>query len=421
MLCNKVSGTSAGLWLLIPELLRLGVWDLLKGWTGGGDRDIAPRIALQMVNEAAMCSTRIRRKNSLGHQGFQLANGMSRLVTDQEVHKLLDQHTMEQAQELLIQLGIQRRLCGHYLSNTIAIDPHRIVSTSKRVMNKKMKGSDHPPQKMIQTYFSVCTETGQPIMATMASTGMPTSQATKTLIQNTSIIMPSYALIVADKEHYTQETLQNILAPDQYDVLVPVIHSEKITKLIQELTYKPLWAGYAIAETPFCFEKSKQVFRLLAQRSGEIPSEYSYNAYITTSAQPADQLLTEEYDKRWTIESFFNFEDKMGLSRASTHNLNIRYGKLSLTMMAQAATYQLRQKLNQEYRSWNAEHLANEIVGRADGDIRVHDDTIIVSFYDAPKHLNPNQYIGLPRILESEGINPKIPWLYDFKLDFRFK
>lgn len=421
MLCNKVSGTSAGIWLLIPELLRLGVWDLLKGWTGGGNRDIAPRIALQMVNEAAMCSTRIRRKNSLGHQGFQLANGMSRLVTDQEVHKLLDQHTMNQAQELLIHLGIQRQLSGHYSSNTIAIDPHRIISTSKRVMTKKMKGSDCPAQKMIQTYFSVCTETGQPIMATMASSGMPTSQATKTLIHDTSLIMPSYQLIVADKEHYTQETLQNILAPEHYDVLVPVIHSEKITKLIQGLTYKPLWAGYAIAETPFSFEKSKQIFRLLAQRSGERPSDYSYSAFLTTSTLPADQLLAEEYDKRWTIESFFNFEDKMGLSRASTHNLNIRYGKLALTMMAQAATYQLRNKLNQEYKTWNAQHLANEIVGRADGDIRVHDDTIFVTFYGAPKHINPNQYIGLPRILESQGINPKIPWLYNFKLDFRFK
>jgi hypothetical protein len=421
MLCNKVSGTSAGLWLLIPELLRLGCWDLLKGWTGGGDRDIAPRIALQMVNEAAMCSTRIRRKNSLGHQGFQLANGMSRLVTDQEVHKLLDQHTMNQCQELLIQLGIQRQLSGHYPSSTIAIDPHRIISTSKRVMTKKMKGSDYPAQKMIQTYFSVCTETGQPIMATMASSGMPTSQATKTLIHDTSLIMPSYQLIVADKEHYTQETLQNILAPEHYDVLVPVINSEKITKLIQGITYKPVWAGYAIAETPFSFEKSKQVFRLLAQRSGERPSEYSYSAFLTTSTQPADLLLAEEYDKRWTIESFFNFEDQMGLSRASTHNLNIRYGKLALTMMAQAATYQLRKKLNQEYKTWDAQHLANEIVGRADGDIRVHDDTIIVTFYGAPNHINPNQYLGLPRILESQGINPKIPWLYDFKLDFRFK
>jgi len=27
----------------------------------------------------------------------------------------------------------------------------------------------------------------------------------------------------------------------------------------------------------------------------------------------------------------------------------------------------------------------------------------------------------MPEKLSSEGINPTIPWLYDFKLDFRFK
>jgi len=34
---------------------------------------------------------------------------------------------------------------------------------------------------------------------------------------------------------------------------------------------------------------------------------------------------------------------------------------------------------------------------------------------------SPNYYQGLPAKLISEGINPKVPWLYDYKLDFRFK
>ena len=31
ILSNKVCGTHMGLWLLIPEYLRLGAWDLLNG------------------------------------------------------------------------------------------------------------------------------------------------------------------------------------------------------------------------------------------------------------------------------------------------------------------------------------------------------------------------------------------------------
>ncbi|MDA3882102.1 MAG: hypothetical protein PF481_02350 [Bacteroidales bacterium] len=49
MLAQKVSGTSAGLWLLVPEMLRLGLWDILKAWTGKEDTTLEPKIALQMV------------------------------------------------------------------------------------------------------------------------------------------------------------------------------------------------------------------------------------------------------------------------------------------------------------------------------------------------------------------------------------
>lgn len=121
------------------------------------------------------------------------------------------------------------------------------------------------------------------------------------------------------------------------------------------------------------------------------------------------------------MEEFFRFENDMGLNRASTLNLNVRYGKLALAMIAQAATYQLREKLKEDYRKWEARHLSNEVLAWADGDIRVKGDTILITFYGHPDHFNPQDYINLPAKLMTEGINPKIPWLYDYKLDFKFK
>jgi hypothetical protein len=60
LLADKVSGNMVGLWLLIPEHLRLGTWDLLCGWTGMAPNTVQPRLALQLVNEAALCVTGIR-------------------------------------------------------------------------------------------------------------------------------------------------------------------------------------------------------------------------------------------------------------------------------------------------------------------------------------------------------------------------
>jgi len=67
-------------------------------------------------------------------------------------------------------------------------------------------------------------------------------------------------------------------------------------------------------------------------------------------------------------------------------------------------------------------HLSDAIFGSIDGDIRVENDTIIITCYNVPKELNlEKSYQNLPNKLISEGFNPRIPWLYNFKLDFRFK
>ena len=96
-LSKKISGTLVGLWFLAAEHLRLGNWDLIKGYTGCSDADIEPRIAMQIVNEAALCSNRIRSSNYITHQGFELLNGLGWLVTDTQEHDLLDKHTVSEA------------------------------------------------------------------------------------------------------------------------------------------------------------------------------------------------------------------------------------------------------------------------------------------------------------------------------------
>lgn len=394
---------------------------MLKGYTGCKDADIQPRIAMQIVNEAALCSNRIRKRNYLAHQGFELLNGLGFLVTDEQVHELLDSHTVQEAQALQETLALIRKNNGHYVGNLIAIDPHRITSTSQRIMPKKKKQPDQPASKMLQTFFAIDAQSGQPIGCGIGSSAAKTTQATIDLLNMVKPIS-SNALILADKEHFTEHLFSCIDQDSDFTFLVPAISSEKIRKIERSLSYEPKWAGYAIAETGFSFAGHKDKYRLICQREGETTQDYSYKSFLAISEKPAITLLTEDYSNRWSIEDFFNFDGAMGFDRASTFNLNVRYGKMSLALLAQAATYELRKKLPQPYNRWNSTHLAEAVFTKMDGDIRVKDDTIIVTCYNTPKELNLQEhYQNLPGRLINEGINPKIPWLYDFKLDFRFK
>jgi hypothetical protein len=255
----------------------------------------------------------------------------------------------------------------------------------------------------------------------MSSTGLPTSKATCELLDATHQILKSKALVVADKEHFTKEIINHANKHHDFDILIPALNIPRIKKIYPSLSYKRKWAGFAIAETRYNFENDQEEYRLIVQRIGEKQDEYEYKSFLTTSKKEARTLICENYDKRWSVEEFFRFENELGISRASTFNLNIRYGKLALALMAQAATYQLRKKMNEDYQKWDAKHLANEILASSDGDIRAKGDTIIVTFYGAPKHINSSDYVNLPTKLSGEGVNPRIPWLFDYKLDFRFK
>ena len=424
ILANKLSGTHVGLWLLVPEYLRLGAWDLLSGcFSKTTNGDLNTRLALQMVNEAALCVNRVRERGSLCNQGFSLVNGLSFLATDETIHELLDGNTVQTYEQLQITLMQLRSLEGHYgHERVIALDPHRISSATRRIMPKKKKRANEPAHKMMQTFFAVDAFSGQPFGFTLGSSGKNCSPASLQLISMLEQGGCEEALFVVDKEYFSQEVTDYFYHHPTFDILMPAPEFKTITGCFEQLEYTPLWAGYAYASSTFNSGQNPNQLKLLVQREGEQKGKYHYKPFLTTSTKKAVDLLTQIFPERWTIEEFFNFNGDMGWNRASTFNLNIKYGKQTMALIAQAATHQLKNKLPGNYKTWTAEHTAQQVLTNMEGDIRVEDDTIIVTYYRDHEELNLKQHFeNLPQILQNEGINPKIPWLFDFKLDFRFK
>ena len=67
------------------------------------------------------------------------------------------------------------------------------------------------------------------------------------------------------------------------------------------------------------------------------------------------------------------------------------------------------------------EHWARNLLQGLEGEGRVNPDTLVVTLYNAPKaELWRAHYENLPHKLRQESVDPHIPWLSNFKLDFRF-
>jgi hypothetical protein len=112
----------------------------------------------------------------------------------------------------------------------------------------------------------------------------------------------------------------------------------------------------------------------------------------------------------------------LGWDRAGTQNLNIRYGHMTMALLAQAVLRRLRQRLGLPQAVWDGKHLAKDVLQGLEGDVRVTQDTLIVTYYNAPEAERlRGQYQNLPARLRAEGVDPHIPWLYGYQLDFRFR
>jgi len=297
-------------------------------------------------------------------------------------------------------------------------------------MRMHSKKSSEKPVKMAQTFWLLDADTEQPVCFTTATASRTVAQATPGLLDLAAqILAPQQdaALVLADIEHFSADLLDHVAQRDEFELLVPMSGTRAIREQLASIPpeeFTSRWAGFATTKRPYSMRRGRSCsdYYQYVQRSGERPEDWRYKAFLSTTDRDDVQLLTEEFPKRWHVEEFFNAHQALGWKRGGTMNLNIRYGQMTLALIAQAAIYQLRKRLGEPVNRWDADHLAKDLFQGLDGDVRVKKDTIIVTYYNAPNADRLRlHYEGFPEKLMKEGVAPGIPWLYGFKLDFRFR
>ncbi|MGO8753187.1 MAG: helix-turn-helix domain-containing protein [Thermoguttaceae bacterium] len=428
-LADKISDSMAGLWLLVPEHLRLGTWDLLRAWSRQATEQIEPRLALQLLHEAALCTNGLREGRCLTLRGFETLNGLPFLAGDKAIHELLGGRSVADAEELQVALGKLRRTFGHYAGKLLLIDPHRAPSYSQRHMRRRQKDRESKAVKTAQMFFCLDGDTSQPVCFTSANSARTVSQATPELLRMAGEIpapLPEHPLVAADTEHFAVDLLDHVHGDTPFDLITPMPNRQGNLKRWREIppeTFQRHWAGYATAVLPYTpYQSQGGPYHELVQRHGERPEESYFTAFLSTTDRDPVDALTRDFPKRWHIEEFFNFNQSLGWRRAGTMNINIRYGQMTMALVAQALIHQFRKRLGDPFATWDARSVASNIFRGLDGDIRVVDDTILVTYYNAPNRERlREQYEDLPAKLRNEKVDPKIPWLYGFQLDFRFR
>jgi endonuclease YncB( thermonuclease family) len=96
---------------------------------------------------------------------------------------------------------------------------------------------------------------------------------------------------------------------------------------------------------------------------------------------------------------------------------------MSMALIAQTVIDQFRKRLTPPAANWDAKHMATAYFGGLEGDVRVVDgDRILVTYYNAPdaERLKAH-YEDTPAKLRAAGIDPRVPWLFGFQIDYSFR
>jgi hypothetical protein len=278
ILARKACGSLFGLWLLIAEFRILGTWERLVRWTRKPHDAVEPRLALQLVNEAALCSTGIRARQRMCNKGFELANGLPWVATDTAIHDLLDSHSGHDACAYQVELGRIRRACGHLPLRLVAIDPHRVRSSTIRRMVKAVPSPGTPPTSVANLFFALDAESKQPVAFTLHTSDQTTSQATPGLVQLIHDIAPdAFIRTVADAEHCTHSIVSHFAADPNASLLTPLPITKamlRFCRAIPDTDFVHVCAGFAYA-TAFYSSHVFDSLRVLVQRIGMHPDDFS--------------------------------------------------------------------------------------------------------------------------------------------------
>jgi hypothetical protein len=225
--------------------------------------------------------------------------------------------------------------------------------------------------------------------------------------------------MVADKEWYCGQLIQDLHAQYGVEVLTPVKSSPKrqaeFDAVPLEHYDQTVWGNVATLYTTMTDFDGPLRMLLKKQRNGQ------YFALITPACAMTADTTMPTYTKRWRIENFFAENAFLGVNHLPSLNLNAIQTMLSLRLLAFHVVDNFRHDLGPAYQKKTPELIHREFVDGVQGRVQLHGNIIEVSIYGFEHEAAAAAILtNLDTKLENAGVDPRIPWLGNRRLRFTF-
>jgi len=422
LLKRGLTTTSAGGFFFIPYLLQLGASDLVAS-LGPPKTEGLPkeRLALGLVFESLFGSTAgMRTVDTVSRADFGLLAGLPFLPSPSTQYRFLQSVPVQSALALQSALGQRLVALGHVTpGHPVHVDAHNVKTYSRKAMKQSFITQEDRYGKAVRTFYTQDQASKKPLIALAAYSGTTVSQVTRRLATLTRTILTRDFFMVADKEWYCGQLIQDLHAQYGVEVLTPVKSSPKrqveFDAVPLEHYDQTVWGHVATLYTTMTDFDGPLRMLLKKQRNGQ------YFALITPACAMTADTAMPTYTKRWRIENFFAENAFLGVNHLPSLNLNAIQTMLSLRLLAFHVVDNFRHDLGPAYQKKTPELIHREFVDGVQGRVQLHGNIIEVSIYGFEHEAAAAAILtNLDTKLENAGVDPHIPWLGNRRLRFTF-
>lgn len=422
LLKRGLTTTSAGGFFFIPYLLQLKVYDHLKEM-GQPKLEGIPkeRLDLGLLFESLFGYTKgVRSVDSVSRTDFGLLFGLPFLPSPSTQYRYLHSISVQEGLDFQVALGKSLVELGQVSSGfPVNIDAHNVKTYSRKEMKQSYLTKEERYGKAIRTFYTQDQQSSKPLLALATYPETKVAQVTQKITELTRHILKENFLLVADKEWYCGQLINELHQTYGVSLLVPIKRSKN---RVSEFAAVP-WEAYektvggSIATVYTAMKDFDGPLRLFLKKR----PDGKYFALLTPHEQVTKEMALPTYTKRWRIETFFGLNVFLGIDHLPSLNLNAIQAALSLRLAAFQAMDNFRNDLGDEHISKTPELIYRHFLDGVQGRVQLRGDLITVNIYGFQyDKAVASIFTNLNSKLIRAGVDPRIPWLGNRRLEFKF-
>jgi hypothetical protein len=305
------------------------------------------------------------------------------------------------------------------LDHPVNVDAHTMKTSSRKAMKHACMTQEDRYGKAIRPFSTQDQASKTPLIALAASSGTTVSQVTHRLATLTRTILGRAFLLVADKEWYGGQLLQELHAQYGIAVLTPLQSSpkrlEECDAVPLEQYDKTVWGNVAAVYTTMTHCDGPLRMLRKKRRDGK------YVALITPACALTADTAMPISTKRWRMENCFADNAFLGGNPLPSLHLNAIQTMLSLRLLAFHVRDNFRHDRGPASQHKTPDLIHREFIDGVQGSVPLRDNIIEGSVYGfEPETAAAAILTNLETKLENAGVDPRIPWLGNRRLRFTF-